>query len=121
MSTPTIINPQPTITITQAQFDELIAQRAMLIESNAEMLESLIQVGEVLNFLKDKLLGGKLPDGDKDLTAMFYAKMAKNLASMIFNIKRDPAVFSKFLNALKYLGEVAPKYLPKEDLEKLIK
>jgi hypothetical protein len=106
------------IQVDKAQFEKLKENYKNLLTENTELRECVLQVGNVVIFLKDELLGGKIPDKE-DLGALFYAKLTKNIASLIFRVQKKPEVFTNFINALQYLIKVTPKFLPNTLVKKI--
>jgi hypothetical protein len=114
------------VTVSKLQLDaivdelkELRAERQKLFTDFAEMREGYSKIGTVLIFIKDQFLGGEIPSGEGDFGLMFFAKLSKNIASFIFNIKKNPEQFTSFTDALQAILALAPKYLNQEQIKNL--
>lgn len=106
------------IQIYQDDLDKLVSQRNDALTENNELKVSVNETAEVVNFVKNEILGGSFPD-EKGMNAIFYARLGKNLMSLGFSFNKDKSKFEQLIKSLKYLIEVLPKYMDETQLNKL--
>ena len=88
-----------------------------IISENKELKTIVSKQIEVLNFLKQNILNGKIPSGDIGLMEMIG--FSKSLMQLINKYKKNPEVYAQQMQNVTYIAEAGAKYLSFDQIKSL--
>lgn len=102
------------VSVPSEQLKLLIAQNRQAKEDNAKLLSMLHSSVEVLAFMKNKILGGKLP---KDMNVMAWASMAVRIPKILNSL--DESTISALSHNMSNIIDCAGEFLTEEQIKQI--